>query len=146
MIQLAQHNLCTGCGACSFICPKNCINMVENDIGVIYPVINSTNCIECKSCQKVCPVITPIKYNYPKKAFAAWSNDEEERRTSASGGIAAELYKMALKKGYKIIGAAQQPDFSVKLKISDNIDSIGVFKNSKYVAHPTNPVGRQCRR
>lgn len=146
MIQLAQHNLCTGCGACSFICPKNCIKMVENDIGVIYPVINSTDCIECKSCQKVCPVITPIKYNYPKKAFAAWSNDEEERRTSASGGIAAELYKMALKKGYKIIGAAQQPDFSVKLKISDNIDSIGVFKNSKYVKSTCFDIYGQIRK
>lgn len=133
MIQLAQHNLCTGCGACSFICPKECIKMIENNIGVIYPVIDPTDCIECKSCQKVCPVITPIKYNRPKKAFAAWSNDKEERRTSASGGIAAELYKMALKDGYKIIGAVQQTDFSVKLEISDEVTSIEKFKNSKYV-------------
>lgn len=140
MISLAQHDLCTGCGACSFVCPKQCITMQCNDIGVDYPIIDESLCIECHRCQKVCPVLTPIKLNAPSKAFAAWSNNDIERKTSASGGIATELYKLALSQGYKIVGAVQQSDFSVKLELTDSANKIPLFKNSKYVKSTCNDV------
>ena len=37
MIQLAPKKLCTGCGACAFVCGKNCIVMKENEVGIVYP-------------------------------------------------------------------------------------------------------------
>lgn len=133
MIQLATPNDCTACGACAFVCPKSCIQMQSNTIGFEYPVVDSIKCIECGRCQKVCPAITsPLGFT-PKKAFAAWNNDEEERKTSASGGIAVEIYKWALKNGYEIVGAVQQSDFSVKLELSSQKDIIAKYKNSKYV-------------
>lgn len=133
MIELADKNYCTGCGACAYACPKDCIKMEENNIGLIYPVVYSDNCIDCKKCLKSCPIINPLSDHTPMKAFAAWSLDEEERRTSASGGIAAELYKKALSEGYKVAGAAQQADFSVKMKVAENDEDLILFKNSKYV-------------
>lgn len=133
MIQLASKENCTACGACAFVCPKQCITMQEDDLGRMYPVMDDRNCISCKRCQKVCPILSPLDYHEPKKAYAAWSNDEEERRTSASGGIAAEVYKEALQEGYLIAGAKQNEDFTVTLDVSDNADAIADFKNSKYV-------------
>ena len=117
MIQLASKSLCTGCGACAHKCPKSCIAMRENEYGVIYPHLDSTNCIECHACEKVCPILNPPSLNAPKKAYAAWSNDPEERRTSASGGIAIELYKYAIGLGIKAVGASQNADFSVTHKM-----------------------------
>lgn len=38
-IELAGHDLCTGCGACAAKCPKQCISMHENAIGIVLPVI-----------------------------------------------------------------------------------------------------------
>lgn len=133
MIQLASKENCSACGACAFVCPKQCISMREDDLGRMYPVMDDRDCISCKRCQNVCPILSPLDYHEPKKAYAAWSNDEEERRTSASGGIAAEVYKEALQEGYLIAGAKQNEDFTVILDVSDNADAIADFKNSKYV-------------
>lgn len=133
MIQLASKDNCTACGACAFVCPKQCITMQEDDLGRMYPVMDDRDCISCKRCQNVCPILSPLDYHEPKKAYAAWSNDEEERRTSASGGIAAEVYKEALQEGFLIAGAKQNEDFTVTLDVSDNADAIADFKNSKYV-------------
>ena len=133
MIQLASKENCTACGACAFVCPKQCISMREDDLGIMYPVMDDRDCISCKRCLKVCPILSPLDYHEPKKAYAAWSNDEEERRTSASGGIAAEVYKEALQDGYLIAGAKQNKDFTVTLDVADNADAIADFKNSKYV-------------
>lgn len=133
MVKLAEHNLCTGCGACAHVCAKSCITMKEDDIGIVFPIVDETNCISCKRCENICPILNPLKSTYPQKAYAAWSKDAEERRTSASGGIAAELYKMAIAKGYKVVGASQNKDFSVTHKMASTLDEIVPFKNSKYV-------------
>ena len=133
MISLADTDFCTGCGACAFACPKQCISMKSNEIGIIYPVINYTECILCNRCQKVCPILSPVDYNTPIHAYAAWSCNDCERSTSASGGIAAEIYKYSIANGRKIVGAVQQKDFSVSLQMSDKEECIAKFKNSKYV-------------
>lgn len=133
MIQLASNEKCTGCGACSYMCPQQCIQMKENNIGVLYPLINSEKCVECHKCEKICPAINIPSYNYPLKAYAAWSNDFVERKTSASGGIAAEIYKWGIDNGYYVAGAVQNSDFSVNFKITKDIGVIRQFKNSKYV-------------
>lgn len=47
---------CCGCAACVSICPKEAINMVEDEEGFDYPVINNDLCIGCFRCVKVCPI------------------------------------------------------------------------------------------
>lgn len=133
MVELAPLELCTGCGACAYACPKACIRMKENEIGVVFPVVDDTGCVNCKRCQKSCPVLEPIAYNMPQKAYAAWSSDKEECRTSTSGGVAAEIYKMALENGMHAAGAVQNDDFSVTLSLTDRKEHLAAFKNSKYV-------------
>lgn len=82
--------------------------------------------------------INPLEASVPFRSYAAWSSDTEERRTSASGGIASEIYKYALECGWFIVGAALDKDFQVCLKVSDQLSSIKDFKNSKYVFSSTN--------
>lgn len=133
MVKLTTPDLCTGCGACAYSCSKGCITMQENEIGIVLPLVDATACVDCHACEKACPVLNEPHPTKPCKAYAAWSNDMEERRTSASGGIAAEMYKMAIEKGYWIVGAVQQPDFSVEHEMSDSKEAVRAFKNSKYV-------------
>lgn len=133
LIKLADCNICTGCGACAAQCPQSCISMIEGYDGIVLPQIDEKTCIECHSCENVCPVINPPKRYEPQQAYAAWSNDVEERRTSASGGIAVEIYKYAISKGWKVVGAAQNEDFSVTHKVVSSIVELPPLKNSKYV-------------
>lgn len=146
MIKLATPDLCTGCGACANRCPKGCITMRENHIGIVLPEIDTASCIECHTCEKICPILNEVPSYDSRKAYAAWSNDDEERRTSASGGIAAEMYKLAVDKGFKIVGAVQQEDFSVDHELSDSKVTISAFKNSKYVFSSAYKVFDEIRR
>ena len=133
MIKLASAELCTACGACVYRCPQKCIKMPENDIGVPYPVIDIEACIECHTCEKSCPVLFSPQGNIPQTVYAAWSVDEEQRLTSASGGIAYEFYQYAIKHGYKCVGASLNADFTVSLKLAEKPEELIAFKNSKYV-------------
>ncbi len=133
MITLAGKDICTGCGACASQCPRSCIVMTEGKDGIVLPQIDNDTCIDCHSCEKVCPVLNLPDRNKPQQAYAAWSNDKEERRTSASGGVAAEIYKYALSKGWKVVGASQNDDFSVTHKVVSTTEKLQPLKNSKYV-------------
>ena len=46
---------CTGCGACTAVCPVNCIEMATDAEGFFYPKIEASKCIGCKKCERVCP-------------------------------------------------------------------------------------------
>lgn len=75
----------------------------------------------------------PAEKYKPLKAYAAWSNNNQERVTSASGGIAVEIYKEALLEGYQTAGAVMNEDFTVTFSLTDQVEQLSEFKNSKYV-------------
>ena len=102
MIKLVSKDKCTGCGACSYICPKGCIEMKENDMHELLPVINAYMCVECGKCVKICPVLNPVETYVPIEAYAARSNDKKEAFNSASGGI-ARLYIVTASKKMPIL-------------------------------------------
>lgn len=133
MIKLASREFCTGCGACAYKCPKSCISMMENVIGEVLPQINTEECIQCHLCEKVCPILSAPTTAEPQECYAAWSKDITTRLTSASGGIAYELYKNAVDNGCYAVGASINEDFSVSLEIADCEKELEPFKNSKYV-------------
>lgn len=145
-MKICSDEKCTACGACGFSCPKNAIVMQENQVGVVYPVVNESLCIQCGRCRKICPQINLPEFYNPKKVYAAWSADQEERRTSASGGIAAEIYKSALEQQVSICGAKLNSDFSVSFELGDNVKDIEKFKNSKYVFSTMYEIYPQLRK
>ena len=52
-IEKIDAELCTGCGICAKICPKDCIRMNEHGIAYLaYP----EDCALCVFCEMDCPV------------------------------------------------------------------------------------------
>ena len=70
MIDIKEKQNCCGCSACAQRCPKQCISMIEDEEGFLYPQINKDICINCGICEKVCPIINQGKEKYPIKIFA----------------------------------------------------------------------------
>lgn len=105
--------------------------MEEDATGVVMPRVDSSQCIECKACERICPALNAPAYNMPRAAYAAWSTDHEIRRTAASGGIASAINKYVESVAGFSIGAALDDDFKVKIEPC-NAKNIDAVRNSKY--------------
>ena len=94
---------CYGCRACEGICPKQCISMVEDDEGFIYPDVNFENCINCGLCEKVCPV----NYNdfideEDIKVFICKNQSDDILKLSSSGGAFSTIYTYCINNNYVV--------------------------------------------
>lgn len=129
---------CTGCGACSVVCPCNAINISINNEGFWAPVVNADLCVECGLCQKVC-----YKYQFPTKHvvniehaqyFGTFSSDLHVHKKTTSGGIAYELTRWGIENGYKVLGVRYNyNDHIAEHIIISNIEDIDVLRGSKYL-------------
>lgn len=144
---LIEKEKCTGCGACSNICPINCIDMVSDNEGFLYPSIYLNNCTNCGRCEKTCPVINGIKNeNNPQPpAYAAWSLDEDIRLNSTSGGIFSELAKKIISDGGYVAGAIYNAKHLVEHCIIDDNDGIVLLRQSKYVQSSSGNIYKEVK-
>lgn len=137
MIEICKHNECTGCAACRDICPKQCITMKPDDMDALHPSIDQDICIDCKLCQKTCPNYHDVVFRSTQKVWAAWSNDNEVRRTSASGGIACELYRYWIKNGGVATGVIYDREEGCHFILIEKESDIKATQNSKYTFSDT---------
>lgn len=96
---ICNKEKCTGCFACLNICPKNCITMVEDEFGCIYPKIDEEKCIKCNMCKKVCPSIKELDRKEIKNCYAMKAKENEIRNTSTSGGAATVISRYIINQG-----------------------------------------------
>lgn len=90
-MDICKTNLCTGCGVCAAKCIKNAIKMQENEYGFIMPFIDSSVCIECGLCKKVCPQLYPAPRNQIKESYKAQGKDLQLVKDSTSGGVVTAI-------------------------------------------------------
>lgn len=130
---ICEIEKCSGCFACYNICKKNSISMKTDEIGHIYPIINKDTCNKCGMCKKICPSNNDIKMKLPDRAYASWSNDEHERKTSTSGGIASCISQYIINNGGVVYGAAYNRQLGVNHIRVDESDKLKDLKGTKYV-------------
>lgn len=123
---------CTGCGACSNVCPVNAISMTYSPNGFLVPSIDS-KCIECGLCVKTCSVLNTRYENSPTPKFYSFCASDEIRKVSSSGGIFTMLSDYVFANNGYVCGAAFDDDFQLKHIIVDNKDALAPLKGSKYL-------------
>lgn len=136
MINIEDKTKCCGCTACANICPKNCIKMVEDEEGFVYPKVNKAKCIECNLCEKVCPILNKIIENKKSpEAFVIRSKDINTVMNSTSGGFVTPLFKWIIENNGIVCTATYDNEFRIIHKIYNQIDSFEYRKirGSKYV-------------
>lgn len=146
MSAICNHRDCTGCGLCVASCPKKCISMEpDNRFGHLFPKVNQSACIDCGLCQKNCPVLHPVEQIDPLTVYAAWSKDEDDYKSSTSGGAASVLSRHVLSKGGVVYGCAMLPDIDVRHIRIDNVNDLSKLKGSKYVQSTVTDIYPQLR-
>ena len=136
---------CSGCFACVNICPVSAIQMHPGKIGHLYPLITD-KCIECGKCQKICPANNPVDLQEPLKTYAFWVKDDNEHRTSTSGGAAACFTNYILKGGGIVYGCASLPDGIIEHVRISKVEDAPKLKGSKYVHSHINEIFRLIKK
>lgn len=107
-----KYDLCIGCGICKAVCPKNAIEIRENEYREVNPFLND-KCINCGLCVEYCPNTllklkkesskiagdsTPNSYGIEKQnnCYIGYIKNEAKRLKSASGGIVSFLLEEML--------------------------------------------------
>lgn len=148
MLIIKEKSNCSGCYACSNVCPKNCIQMISDEEGFWYPQIDNKKCIDCGQCEKVCPIIHKWQpdYSCTTTAMAAINLNEEIRLKSSSGGIFTLIAEKIIKQGGVVFGAAFADDFRTVNHICvDNTEDLDKLRGSKYVQSKIGDTYKQAK-
>lgn len=139
---------CSGCGACTAICPKGAIRLQMDSAGFLEPVIQENLCIHCGLCKKVCQRFSvsaaqPVSL-YDSRLYALRSTSELTVRESSSGGICAELAKIVIDNGGKAVGCRYCLDTDrAEHAIAVTQDEAEAFAGSKYIQSDPSLAFRQ---
>lgn len=133
MIIIGDKKDCCGCWGCYNVCPKRCISMKEDNEGFCYPIIDTTLCIECHLCEKVCPILNVEQEKcFPQKAYLIQHRDNAILRQSTSGGAFTAIGQWVIRQGGVVLGAAYDDNFVIRHCVVDNEEQLYKFRNSKY--------------
>ena len=144
MITVTDKNNCCGCSACVQACPKQCISMQQDAEGFLYPQVDTSSCIECGLCEKVCPFIHPYEARTPEYTFAAINNNEQIRMESSSGGTFTLLAEQIINEGGVVFGARFDENWQVTIDYTERIDGLAAFRGSKYVQARVGDTYAKC--
>lgn len=133
MISLKSKHDCCGCSACVQACPKQCIIMVNDEEGFLYPQIDIDTCINCNKCEQVCPIINQNSHQKPIASYAAKNKNDQIRLMSSSGGIFTLLAEKTINNNGVVFGAKFNDNWDVIHDYTEKLDGIIAFRGSKYV-------------
>ena len=145
--KIKDNHLCTGCGTCNTLCPKQAITMTFDNIGQLLPQIDVNICIDCGFCFDNCP-----SYDYKcqipdysdseetlvgtiKGVFVGKATDNKIYENSQSGGIATAIlsYLFDTKKidAAIVCGVEYANDYTSKaIVVTDKRDLLKYQKSS----------------
>lgn len=131
-----EKNDCCGCEACVQACSKGIIQMKRDTEGFYYPFVSdSSKCIQCHACERVCPVKHFLEINaHFTKAYAGWANDETDVIKSSSGGFATILAEKHILKGGIVYGVGYSNDYmGAEYYRAESIEDLKKLRGSKYI-------------
>ncbi len=138
---------CTGCALCVSICPKKCIEFVEQNEHFFFPKIDEEKCINCNKCTEKCPVLNqPHLNNRNTKVYSAFSKDDNVLKKGSSGSIFYQLGHEIIKEGGVVYGAA----FNEKNELFhigvENILDLNKLCKSKYLQSNCNGIYEKVKK
>ncbi|MEG1988020.1 MAG: polysaccharide pyruvyl transferase family protein [Oscillibacter sp.] len=144
--RLADHTVCTGCGACAAGCPKDAISMARDGEGFLYPRLDSQACIHCGHCTAICPALNSREPGPLPAVFAAWNKDEVIRKDSTSGGVFSVLATYILEGGGVVFGAAFDAKQHLRHVACFRKEDLMYLRGAKYVQSDLENTYREVKK
>lgn len=145
MIEIKDKLNCCGCSACAGICPKGCIEMQTDAEGFRYPQIDVDRCIDCRLCERVCPLLHRPQQQEPLAVLGAKNKNDDVRLNSSSGGMFTAFAEYILLQQGVVYGAEMTADLKVRhCAVSDSTD-LAKLRGSKYVQSDMDGCYKQAR-
>jgi len=159
-----SDTVCSQCGACEAVCPKDAITMPRLDSGDYYPVVDEDKCAaSCKLCTYVCggngidwEHLHQWRFDTPYKAdplghhvaaYSGYSNDDDLRGRSASGGSVTSLLCYALERGHIEAAAVSGLDgIKPVTRLATTREEILESAGSIYYSNPALTILRDIRK
>ena len=120
--------------------------MQEHINGFVFPIIDTSLCIDCGLCKAKCPS------NKEKetatnviKTYASWNKDLKVRKKSTSGGIFTVFAEKILNDGGVVAGVAWNEEFVPEHVLIDNVDELNKLQGSKYSQSNTKIIYKQIK-
>jgi coenzyme F420-reducing hydrogenase beta subunit len=145
MIKITKKQDCSGCHACYNACPVNCITMIDDKEGFLYPNVDDTKCINCGLCEKVCPIINKKQRVNNTIAYASINKNENIRNESSSGGIFTLLAENIINDGGVVFGACFNDKLDLVHSYVDTIEDLSKFRGSKYLQSKIGDTYKQTK-
>lgn len=137
---------CCGCAACLNVCPKDAIVMVEDEVGFVYPQVQSDRCVNCGLCKRVCTFNQAhVGETEERSVYAGVISDVETLKQSSSGGVFSALANAVFEKGGVVFGAAWESDFSLAHFAARNAEELEKLRGSKYVQSAIGTTFREAK-
>lgn len=157
--QIVEFNLCTMCGTCEALCPNNAIKMrINKEKGIYLPKVDKNACNSCEICCKICPgyeidfklLNNEIYGKAPENilvgnyinCYVGYSNNQEVRYNSSSGGLVTETLIFAIEKelidGVLVTRMDKKDPLKPEPFIARTKEEIVEASGSKYCPVPAN--------
>ena len=133
MINILDKKDCCGCGACAQRCPKQCISLAEDSEGFLYPNVDTTICVDCGLCEKVCPVLNPKEVMRPIDLHVYQNPDRDVLYNSSSGGAFSAIAQKVIDRHGIVFGAKYNKHWCVCHGAAQTQEELDAFRGSKYV-------------
>ncbi len=153
--KIIQAQLCTGCSTCYSFCPQGCIDIVESGRGIFQPVIDEMKCRNCGICVMVCGNNEFFHQNdfhhtdqrfigLVRNCYAGYSNCDEIRMNSSSGGLITQLSIFCLENkivdGVICVDKTAENPARFEARICKTTDQVRTSRKSKYIPVPLNRI------
>ncbi len=124
---------CTGCRACSNICPRNAISFSNDEYGFAYPIVDKKICVQCGLCTTACKKTNKNEWKLPLKTFAATHKNKEILKSSSSGGVFSALAEHFLDTDGIVCGCIFDDNLNAVHICTEKKDDLYKIRKSKYL-------------
>ncbi len=132
-LDLGAKEMCFGCEVCVQSCPTAAIRMREDEEGFRYPVIESSKCVSCGLCRRVCPYDgRTAEKREPMTAFGGHHTNPAVQRESTSGGAFTAIVDAWWDGTDCVIFGAAASGLEVRHTYITDKRELGRFRKSKY--------------